>query len=570
MKILLSIIILCFSLSIKSQQTDYLEINQVRALISNYNTMHWDLFGDGDARYQVPKGTSINTAPSSNFASAFWIGGLDVANQLHLAAQTYRQAGDDFWAGPLDTINASTNLSTINQFNRVWKLNKSDIDAFITNYANGTVASGSYTPVSDLLTWPANSNGNISKKLAPYVDVNQNGIYDPVNGGDYPKIKGDQAIYYIFNDNGGVHQNTGGQALGFEIHAMAYAYGPGPETSSFPQLAYTTFYNYRVINRSNMNYHNVYLSMWSDVDIGYYGDDFIGCNVSGNYGYAYNGDNLDDVLGSTVGYSNNPPAAGFQVLKGPYAQSNDGIDNDNNGIIDEFCEQNLMNKFTYFNNSFPGVPMNTIDPDNASQYYNYMTGYWKDGTPFSCGGNAFGGTTATPFAYPGNTYSTSPCGNTNWSDAGPPGDRRYILSSGPFNFDAKSEEEIEYAYVTSFDPGGNPVNKLKYDMNAIRVFSQNFDSFMPCKATVTNLKNTDNINAFNIYPNPVKDELFIRTSNGFISEIEICDVIGNTVIKQTTDKEYEHKFSTSNLANGIYIVKIKTEGQIHTQKIIKQ
>lgn len=45
MKILLSIIILCFSLSIKSQQTDYLEINQVRALISNYNTMHWDPFG---------------------------------------------------------------------------------------------------------------------------------------------------------------------------------------------------------------------------------------------------------------------------------------------------------------------------------------------------------------------------------------------------------------------------------------------------------------------------------------------------------------------------------------------
>lgn len=298
MKIFLSTITLFYTFCLNSQNSAYLEINEVKALINNYNTMHWDLFGTGDAGYEVPKGMGTN----ASFATSFWLGGLDVGNQLHLAAQTYRQSGDDFWAGPLDTISGSTNSTTIAQYNRIWKLNKSDINAFITNYANGSISSGSYTPLADLLNWPANGNGANSRKLAPYVDVNNNGIYDPMNGGDYPKIKGDQAIYYIFNDKGGVHQNTGGIPLGVEVHAMAYAYGPGPETSYFPQLAYTTFYNYRIVNRSNMDYHNMYLSIWTDVDIGYYGDDYIGCNVTGNYGYAINGDSIDGTMGTTTGY----------------------------------------------------------------------------------------------------------------------------------------------------------------------------------------------------------------------------------------------------------------------------
>jgi hypothetical protein len=32
-----------------------------------------------------------------------------------------------------------------------------------------------------------------------------------------------------------------------------------------------------------------------------------------------------------------------------------------------------------------------------------MTGFWKDGTPFTCGGNAYGGTTPTSWVYTADT-----------------------------------------------------------------------------------------------------------------------------------------------------------------------
>ena len=61
-----------------------LDINNVRALLHNGGDMWWDLVGN--PRYEVPKGSNRH----SMFASSLWIGGLDDAGQLRVAAQTYR------------------------------------------------------------------------------------------------------------------------------------------------------------------------------------------------------------------------------------------------------------------------------------------------------------------------------------------------------------------------------------------------------------------------------------------------------------------------------------------------
>lgn len=561
--LLLKLAVFC-TLSLTSQNTAYLDINEVKAIINNYNSIHWDLFGAGASRYEVPKGSGKH----ANFASGIWFGGLDNGNQLHVAAQTYL-VGRDFSWGPLDTT-TGVNNDIGAQYIRIWKLNRADIDSFTLNFANGNVQTGAYVPVPDLLNWPANPYANFSKKLAPYFDLNSNGTYDPMVGGDYPKIKGDQAIYFIFNDNGGVHGKTGGLPFGIEIHGMAYAYGPGNKTNSFPQLAYTTFYNYRIINRSSNDYNNMYISIWSDVDVGYYGDDFIGSNVEGNYAYGYNGDATDETIGSIKGYEANPPAAGFQILKGPYAPANDGIDNDNDGVIDESCEQNLMNALTYFNNSFTGIPIAQTDPDNAIQFYQYMTGYWKDGLPFTCGGNAYGGAINTKFVYPGSSYSTGPCGTEIWNDPGPPGDRRYILSSGPFNFKAHTEEEVEYAYVTSFDSVTNdPVTRLMHDMEAIKVFSNTYDSFMPCNS-ITSISETSSSATFNLYPNPANNTISIKTTKKINGTTEIIDMMGNILLSKTTENTNYININLDQLADGLYFLKLKVDGKSITKKFMKQ
>lgn len=231
-----------------------------------------------------------------------------------------------------------------------------------------------------------------------------------------------------------------------------------------------------------------------------------------------------------------------------------------------------MNTFNYFNNSFAGIPVQQTDPDNAAEYYKYMTGFWRDGTPFTCGGNAYGGSLPTNFVYPGNTYTTGPCGFTTWNDPGPPGDRRYVLSSGPFNFLAHTEEEIEYAYVTSFDPvTHNPSNKLKYDMNAIKVFSSNFDTFAPCTNTVLSITETESTYSFDLYPNPANTELKLNANQKNNYSLEIFDAIGNLVLNtENNNNSINLNIKINPLSSGIYFIKITSEGKSTTKKFIKQ
>jgi hypothetical protein len=97
------------------------------------------------------------------------------------------------------------------------------------------------------------------------MDVNSDGIYDPM-AGDYPLIKGDQAIYTIFNDSYLPH-GSGGQAIGLEIRLMAYAYGTGTLVANNPFLNYTTFYDYTIINRSSFALYDSYMGLFNDSDI---------------------------------------------------------------------------------------------------------------------------------------------------------------------------------------------------------------------------------------------------------------------------------------------------------------
>lgn len=73
---------------------EHLDINNVKARYHNSVDQFWDLVGS--PAYEVPQGSGKHSA----FATGVWIGGLDPSSNLHVAAQTYRQTGNDFYAGP--------------------------------------------------------------------------------------------------------------------------------------------------------------------------------------------------------------------------------------------------------------------------------------------------------------------------------------------------------------------------------------------------------------------------------------------------------------------------------------
>ena len=82
-----------------------LEFNNVSALIETGGSM-WQDRSKNDAAYEVPKGSGEAVI----YAGALWMGGLDVNNQLKLAALTFR-SGNDFWTGPLSTVPGTGNIN---------------------------------------------------------------------------------------------------------------------------------------------------------------------------------------------------------------------------------------------------------------------------------------------------------------------------------------------------------------------------------------------------------------------------------------------------------------------------
>ncbi|MGZ3866788.1 MAG: hypothetical protein ACXVNM_09120, partial [Bacteroidia bacterium] len=431
----------------------YLDINQVRTRMLGNSDFAWDLT---NPEYNVPKDQNSNTL----FAASMWMGGYHNGS-LKMAAMTYRQNGMDFWPGPLDTLSDSTNaligISNPNTplRNSVWKINRYDVANFIYNWNAGNVQNGTYVPPANFLTWPGNGTGNYAHNLAPYVDLNNNGIYDPIHDGDYPLIKGDQMIWWVMNDNADKHTETGGGSFGAEIHASAYSFVCPNIADSNQALNYTTFYNYKIINRSNNKYDSTILGLWMDTDLGNFQDDYIGCDVMNNYGYVFNGDNYDEDMGGFTGYHDKLPAFSCGILSGPPGDVGDMRDNNNNGIIDEPNEKCMMNHFCHYTNT-GNAQMGNPSINQPLQYYNFIDSKWKNGTHLTYGSNgtvstgtacnhiypgtsdpygiSMGGSIANPIAPPVNY------GSTGWTQEAAgvvKNDMRFLIGVGPFTMQPK-------------------------------------------------------------------------------------------------------------------------------------
>lgn len=439
-------------------------LNNVRTIIYSGGDMWWDLNGNNNAYYYIPAVSNRNVGVSSSFAGSIWLGGLDAGGQLKVAAMTYRQNGIDFWPGPLDTTNASVNSEICSKYDEIFTISRAEVDNFVTNKV--------VTP--NILNWPGNGDVSLGlgRRLAPFTDVNSDGLYDPT-AGDYPaydvenkaekdnlgfcktKLFGDYTLFWVFNDNGGIHTETQGVPIGVEVRAQAFAFKTNDEINNM------TFYSYEIFNRSSFQLNNTYFTIWNDADLGYYLDDYVGCDVRRGMGYIYNADAYDETASGVNGYLDFPPALGCDFFKGPLADydaltgKGDGIDNDQDGITDEVGETIQMSRFTYYNNNIGAFPPQTTNPDIAIHYYNYMTGKWKDGSFFTTGGNAYGGTLPSTFVYDGN-----PVAGTGWTEKGSgnlPGDRRFLQSAGPFTLKPGAVNEITFGmpWAQSPNKGGN-------------------------------------------------------------------------------------------------------------------
>lgn len=401
-------------------------INNMRSYLGTGGDIYYDTFNTAPG-VEVPK----NGGVYSIFAGAMWLGGLDIDGNLKIAANTYRtnaqgQAVNDFWPGPLNNDSGETDASVCSAYDRHWTVTKSEIDNFVVTGTSSTA----------IIEWPGKGNPfcpvslPYGEVMAPFKDVNGDGVYN-FQDGDYPDVPGDESVWFVINDNGNTHTATGGAALGFQLNILHYALNNAT-------LAETHFTDYTIINKSTETINKTYLGTWLDPDLGDFLDDYVGCDTTLNLGICYNSDDND-----VGGYGTDPPFVALKII---------------NGILGEDNTKIGMSSFVYYNNDFSA----TGNPETAEEYYGYMTGLWKDGTPITYGGTGYdvNSTDETAFMFPDD-----PSDSNGWSECNAgnlAGDRRFILATGPFTMEVGARRSITNAILwddpTGVYTGGNCPN----------------------------------------------------------------------------------------------------------------
>jgi len=490
-----------------------LNINNARALIQTGGDMWWDF---NVPRYEVPKGSGRNAL----FSGALWMGGEDRAGQLKVAALRFRNEGNDFWPGPLSKTNAEISPETCNEYDRHFETTRDEVAEFVAWFdaddATKQILFPDYEVPQSIQNWPGNGRNfepyNEDFYLAPYVSRSApENPYDWRNG-DYPaydlkgeadcsrqivNVFGDQNLWWIFNDKGNVHTETGSNSIGMEIRAQAFAFATNDEVNNM------TFYNYELINRSTFTLTNTYFGQWVDGDLGGPNDDYVGCDVGRGLGYFYNGRAVDLDEGGALGYGDQPPAVGVDFFQGPF-QDADLIANEIgigpnealNGVgygDDKLDNERFgMRRFLYHHNSNPTEAI--TDPMVGTEYYNYLRGIWKDGNKMTFGGNGYNPTEPTAleadFMFPGDTdplnWGTKGIdpGDNNWTEetaGNTPGDRRFIQSAGPFTLAPGAVNNITVGVAWARASSGGPFASVealrKADDKTQQLFDSCFDLF---------------------------------------------------------------------------------------------
>lgn len=426
--------------------------------------------------------------------------------------------------------------------------------------------SGNWLPDEDILTWPAQGTGNYTRNMAPFVDVNNNGIYDPLVGGDYPQIKGDQMLYWIFNDNFYNHNDTTASPLKVEIHASAYAFICPLANNADSAINYTTFYNYKVINRSSLTYNNSFIGNFLDFDIGNPYDDAIGCNPLYNISYSYNYDEYDE---TDIGYGVNPPLVGNTILNGPEAIPNDSIDNDNDGLIDEIGEKCLLTSSISFKNNASV----TGNPFFSSEIYSYLQCKWKDGNHLNYGGNGYdtSNSNLTNFMYP----SSPPFDSTSWHSYANP-DVRIIQGTGPFTFLPGSSFDYDFAVVyarhdTTTSPSPHLFQQLFSNADSAKSWFDNntFPSCLEINAGVTETKKSTT-NKVHVFPNPAQNTIsFQLEKSEIVKNYTIYNLLGDEIM--VNNLVNSQSIDISSLSNGVYFFTLQNkEGKVYNSKFVKR
>ncbi len=541
-----------------------LEANNVSARLAHCG----NLWSDGlNGEY------NINGLPIIDIGG-IWIGGITPDGQIKVAASTYglSSTGHDFFPGPLQAT-GSTDANVCTQFDRFWSMTAEDVAQHQSDFATDGVVDGPIPP--SILAWPGNGNPQsisangfelptTSQGLAPFVDIDNDGIYDPTQG-DYPDInEADQAIWYVFNDAGNIHTESGGGQMQIEVQTLAYAYEENDDA-----IDNTTFYDYKIINRGVEPLDSAFVGLWVDPARGCANEQYLGCRPESNLAFVYSDADLDcsgNLSDEVV------PVVGFKILQS--VESPRIVNSDGElvvapiGVTPDTLIDPGLSSFTYYNNGGinPPPPPGTVDPNNATQYYRYLSGSWRDGTPLTEGGSAYDPSSSanTTFAFPDN-----PSDPAGWSmcTAGQSGlFKRMIIGSGPFRLEAGAVDDITFAVIYTEEQGPNSCPDISMFENVSNEVTNFYENRI-----LTHIKTpTIRQGQIKVYPNPMflTTQMYFNQLDSPVTSLKLYNSHGQLLRHYIPNTDHL-TIERGQLSAGMLIYQATTrDAQVYTGKIL--
>lgn len=399
-----------------------IDVNTINMWVTNHGSFAYDL-NTGNSGLVYPRGTDKTAV----FASGLWLG-CTVGGEVRTVVGEYSQ---EYGPGAMvgGTFDDPTRTAYV-----VYKVARYSGDPQDTAHVERAAA----YPDDRLVH---HSWSEYIKGAKPYgAPTRMYDLPDPNNPGstiavEGPDVLGDQMLWCVYNDaNQTNHTNDAGNssALGVQVEQTTFAFNrQGP-------LGSTLFLKFKIKNKGTNVLDSMFVSLWSDPDLGGFTDDLVGCDTTLSLGYVYNANNNDQIYGSA------PPTVGYDFFLGPVNAVGDTL-----GLVS-------FNKY-----------INGTDPAQTSETYNYMNGLLPDGSP------TIDPTTGavTRFFHPGD-----PVLGVGWLDANP-ADRRFLLTSGPFRMAPGDSQTIVGAIIVG--QGKNRLSSISalkfFDTFAQDAFDRDFD-----------------------------------------------------------------------------------------------
>ena len=401
----------------------WIDVNNILMFVTNIGSFGYDqggLLNKNDGLY-FPFTSVQDILDDINTSSVIFASGIWVGainNATGDTLVTVSEYSDDYFPGPIVGGTWVPSADILPEY-RVYKLYK---DSLASN------------PNQDYIDWPVADGA-------------------PVDSAGNPAMVGDQMLWSVYNDiNPIFHTNDASSAagMGLEFKQTAFAFDRDDA------LGNIVFMKFQIYNKGGLDLTDVLVTIWSDPDLGNAGDDFVGSDTILSLGYCYNALNNDQNFGNT------PPAVGYDFFQGPLLFTGNNADT---ALMWDFTE------FVGFQNMGMTSMMmyrNGQDPQTFVWTYQYMNGLeaFNSGAPLANG---------SKFYAPGDPVTGTGDLDVDASD------RRFMLTTGPFDFPAGDSTEILMAVVVG--RGGDRLSSISVmkfnDKFAQQAYDNEFNLLQP-------------------------------------------------------------------------------------------